>query len=161
MYGCESWTIKKTEHWRTDAFKLWCWRSLFESLSDCKEIKPVDPKGNQPWILIWRTDAEALILWPPDVKSQLIGKDPDAGNNWGQEEKWATEHEMLDGITDSLEMSLSKLQVIVKDREAWFAAVDGAAESDRTEQLNDWTIATVIRKELEWSHLKRSLMCRK
>ena len=91
MYGCESWTIKKAEHWRADAFKLWCWRGLFESPSDCKEIKPVDPEGNQPWILIWRTDAGALILWPPDVKSQLIGKDPDAGNDWGQEEKRATE----------------------------------------------------------------------
>ena len=91
IYRCESCTIKKTKCQRIDAFKLWCWRSLFESPSDCKEIKPVDPKRNQPWILIWRTDAEALILWPPDVKSQLTGKDPDAGNEWWQEEKQATE----------------------------------------------------------------------
>ena len=76
MYGYESWTIKKTEHWRSDAFELWCWRTLFESPLDWKEIQPVNPKGNQPWIFIGRTDAEAPILWPPDVKSQLFGKRP-------------------------------------------------------------------------------------
>ena len=70
MYGCESWTIKKAECRRTDAFELWCWRTL-ESPLDCKEIQPVHPKGNQPCIFIGRTDAEAEapILWPPDVKS--------------------------------------------------------------------------------------------
>ena len=66
-----------------------------ESLLDCKEIKTFNPKGNQPWIFIGRTEAEALILWPPDVKNQLIGKDPDAGKDWGQEEKEVTEHEMV------------------------------------------------------------------
>ena len=82
MYGCESWTIKKAEHWRIDAFELWCWRRLLRvPWTNYKEIKPVNPKGSQSWIFIGRTDAEAeaLILWPPDVKSQLIGKDPDAG----------------------------------------------------------------------------------
>ena len=66
IYGCKSWTIKKAECWRVDAFELWCWR-IFESPLDSKEIKPVNPKGNQPWILIGRTDAEAEapILWPP------------------------------------------------------------------------------------------------
>ena len=75
-YGCESWTIKKAECQRIDAFELWCWRTL-ESLLDCKEIQPVHPKGNQPWIFTGRTDAEAEapILWPPDAKSQLTGKD--------------------------------------------------------------------------------------
>ena len=68
-----------------------------ESLRDCKEIKLVNPKGNQPWLFIGRTDAEAEVpvLWPPDVKSQLIGKDPDAEKDWGQEEKGATEDEMV------------------------------------------------------------------
>ena len=82
MYGCESWTIKKAERWRIDAFELWCWRRLLSPLV-CKEIKPVNPKGNQSWIFIGRTDAEAEapILWPPDVKNWLIGKDPDAGKN--------------------------------------------------------------------------------
>ena len=96
MYGCQSWTIKKAEHWRIDVFELWCWRRL-ESPLDCKEIKQVNPKGNQSWILIERTDAEAEapILWPPDVKSWPIGKDPDAGKDWRQEEKGATEDEMV------------------------------------------------------------------
>ena len=70
MYGCESWTIKKTEHRRTDAFELWCWRRL-ESPLDCEEIQPVHPKGNQSWVFIGKTDAEAEtpILRPPDVKN--------------------------------------------------------------------------------------------
>ena len=80
MYRCESWTIKKTEHRRSDAFELWYWRRLKNSL-DGKEIKPASPKGNQPWMLTERTDAasEAPILWPPDMKNRLIGKAPDAG----------------------------------------------------------------------------------
>ena len=78
MYGCESRTIKKAGHQRIDAFELWCWKRL-ESPLDCKEIKPVNPKGNQPCIFIGRMDAEAPILWPPDAKSQLTGKDLDAG----------------------------------------------------------------------------------
>ena len=95
MYGCESWTIKKVEHWRIDAFELWCWRR-FLSLLDSKEIEPANPKGNQSWIFIGRTvaDSEAPILWPPDVKSQLIGKDPVAGRDWRQK-KGAAEDEMI------------------------------------------------------------------
>ena len=96
MYGCESWTIKKAEHRGIDAFELWCWRRL-ENPLDSKEIQPVHPKGNQSWIFIGRTDAKAetLILWPPDVKSWLIWKDPDAGKDWRQEEKETTEDEMV------------------------------------------------------------------
>ena len=88
MYACESWTIKKAECWRIDAFELWCWRRLLE-------IQSVHPKGNQSWIFIGRTDAEAPILWSPDAKSWLIGKASDAGKDWGQEEKWVTEDEMV------------------------------------------------------------------
>ena len=136
MYRCESRTLKKTEHWRTDAFKLWCWRSLFESLSDCKEIKPVDPKGNQPWILIWRTDAEALILWPPDVKSQLTGKDPDAGRDWGQEEKGTTEDEMA-GSHHRLNGCEFEWTLGVGDGQGGLVCCDsgGGKESDTTERL--------------------------
>ena len=97
MYGCESWTIKKAEHWRIDAFELWCW--TLESPLDCKEIQPVHPKGDQSWIFIGRTDAEAEtpILWPPDVKSWLIWKDLDDGRDCGQEEKGSSaEDEMVE-----------------------------------------------------------------
>ena len=96
MYRCETWTIKKDKSWRIDAFELWCWRRL-ESPLESKEIKPVNPKGNQPWIFIGRTDAEAEapILWPPDAKSQLTGKDSNAGKDWGQEKKGMIEDEMV------------------------------------------------------------------
>ena len=97
MYGCESWTIKKAECWRIDAFELWCWRRLLKSLLNCKEIQPIHPKGNQSWIFIGRTDAEAEtpILWPPDAMSWLICKDPDAAKDWRWEEKGMTEDEMV------------------------------------------------------------------
>ena len=87
---------KKAEHGRINAFKLWCWRTL-ESPLHSREIKPVNPKGNQPWIFTGRTDskAEALVLWLLDARSRLTGKDPDAGKYWGQEEKGATEDEMV------------------------------------------------------------------
>ena len=77
MYGCENWTIKKAECWIIDTFKLWFWGRLLRVPLDYKEIKPVNPKGNQSWTFIGRTEAEASILWPPDVKRRLIRKDPD------------------------------------------------------------------------------------
>ena len=93
MYGCENSTMKKAEHWRINAFELWRWRRPL----DCKEIQPVHPKENQSWIFVGRTDAEAEtpILWPPDANNWLIGKDPDAGKYWRQEEKGTTEDEMV------------------------------------------------------------------
>ena len=97
MYGCERWTIKKAE-----CQKNWCfWTSVLEktleNLLDCKEIKSVHPKGDQSWVFIGRTDAEAEtpILWPPDVKSWLIWKDPDAGKDWRWEEKGTAEDEIV------------------------------------------------------------------
>ena len=97
IYECESWTVKKAERQRIDAFELWYWEKTLESPLDCKEIQPVQPKGNHSWIFIGRTDAEAEtpILWPPDAKNWLIGKDPDAGKDWRQEEKGTTEDEMV------------------------------------------------------------------
>ena len=98
MYGC--WELDYKESW---APKNWCfWTVLLEKTLkgplDCKEIQPVHPKGNQSWIFLGRTDAEAEtpILWPPDVKNWLTGKDPDAGKDWRQEEKGTAEHEMVE-----------------------------------------------------------------
>ena len=94
MYGCESWTIKKAECWKIDAFELWCWIKTLESPLDYK-IQPVNPKENQFWIFIGRADAEALILWPLNAKSWLTGKDPNADKDWRQKEKGAAEDEMV------------------------------------------------------------------
>ena len=112
-----------------------------ESPLDCKEIKPFNPKGNQSWIFIGRTDAEAEapILWPPDAKSQTIGKDPEAGKIWGQEEKGWQKMGCLDGISDSIDMSMNKFRETVKEREAWHTAVYGITKSQT--QLIDWTTA--------------------
>ena len=81
MYGCESWTIKKAECQRIDAFELWCWRRLFESPLDCKEIQQVHPKRNQSRVFIGRTDVETPTFWPPDAKNWFTGKDPNAGKD--------------------------------------------------------------------------------
>ena len=139
------WELDHKEGW---APKNWCFWSVvlektLESPLDCKEIKPVNPKGNQSWIFIGRTDteAEAPILWPPDAKSWLTGTDPDAGKDWRQEEKGTTQVKM-DGITDSMGMSLRTVWEMVKDREDWCAAVRGVAKS-RT-RLSDWTSILII-----------------
>ena len=131
MYGYESWTIKKAECRRIDAFEWWCLRTLERPL-DCKKVKPVNPKGNQSWIFIGRTDAEAPILWPPDVKNWLIGKDPDAGQDEGGRRRGWQRMRWLDAITDLMDMSLSKLWGLV------CCSPCCRKESDMTEWLN-WT----------------------
>ena len=130
MHRCESWTIKKTECRRIDAFELQCWRRLDSSL-DCKEINPSNPKGNQPWIFTGRIDAEteAPILQSPDVKSRRTGKDLDARKEWGQEERGATENEMVGWHHRLNWHEFEQTTGTVKNREAWRTAISGVGHN--------------------------------
>ena len=136
--------LKKAECRRIDALELWCWRRLLSPL-DSKEIQPVHSKGNQSWMFIGRTDAEAetAVLWPPHAKSWLIGKDSDAVRDWGQEEKGTTEDEMA-GWHHWLDGHEFEWTPGVGDGLGGLVCCDswGLKESDTTEWLN-WT-------ELNW-----------
>ena len=149
--------------WELDCEESWApknWTEVLEktleSPLDCKEIQPGCPKGDRSWVFFGRNDAtaETLVLWPPDTKIWLIGKDSDAGRDWGKEEKGTTEDEMLDGITNSMNMSLYELQELVIDREACRAAIHGVVKSRTRLSWLNWTELNVGRESM--NHYLRS-----
>ena len=141
LYGCESSAIKKVEHQRIDAFELWCWRTLLRVPLIARR-STVYPKGDQSWIFVERTDAEAgtPILWPPDAKKWLIGKDPDSRKDWRREEKGTTENEVVEMASPT-----QWTWVLSKLGEAWCFAVHGVTKSrhDWVTELIDYAILMV------------------
>ena len=139
--------VLELDHKEGWALKNWCFQTVvleksLESPLDCKEIRPVNPKGNHPWIFIGKTDAEAPILWPPNVKNWLTGKDPDSGKDRRLEEKGTTEEQMIGWHHWLNGHKFEQAQEMVKNREAWHAAVHGITKNQTW--LSNWTITFLL-----------------
>ena len=160
MYGCESWTIKKAECWIIDAFELWCWRRLLTVPCMARRSNQSILKGNQSWIFIGKTDAEAEapMLWPHDGKNWLIGKDPEAEKDWRQEEKGTTENQMTGWFHQLNGYELEQAPGDGEGQESMACCSPwGCRESDMTERLNwtDWLKEHyVYRKKVDKSNLR-------
>ena len=141
------------DHKESQVLKNWCFwtvvlKKTLESTLDCKEIKPVNPKGNQSWIFIWRTDAEAEtpVIWPLDEKSHSLGKTLVLGKIEHKRRRGQQRMRLLDSITKSRDVNLSKLWKMVEDRGAWHAAVHGVTKSQTW--LSDWTATTTLARSI-------------
>ena len=146
MYRCESWTIRKAKCRSIDALELWCWRRLLSPLDSRQQGDQTSQSKRKSTLNITgRTDAEAQAstLWPPDAKSRLTGKDPDAGKAWVQEEMGMTKGGMVECTTGSMDMSLSKLQEMLKDREAWHGTVHAICQTG----LSNWETTIIMLKK--------------